>query len=133
MRTEHTILLLTAGMLALVVGFIVSSTLQEPEFVEGSPSFAVAGMPTLVDLSVDWCGPCKQLEPILREMAKKYQGRAAIVIVNPEKDRRAREIYKPRGYPTLVFHRADGSVHRRITGAPGKRDIERIFAEMGVQ
>ncbi|GAB7080719.1 thioredoxin family protein [Megalodesulfovibrio paquesii] len=140
----HTRLLALLGVLFLLVVvkfFVLDLVLPpaDPVFVSSQDSavpgggHAVSGMPTLVDLSTDWCGPCRQLEPVLLKLRKEYEGRAAIVIVNPEKDATARAAYRPRAYPTLVFHKADGSVHKRVEGSPGREGIIRIFKEMGVQ
>ena len=95
--------------------------------------FATPGVPTLVELGTDWCGPCRTLRPVLLQLQREYAGRADIVLLNPEKDAAAQIAYRPRVYPTLVFHNADGSVHRRLEGAPARDRIVGIFKEMGVQ
>ncbi len=130
-------LLAIAGVLfvLLCVKLFVVDTMREPEIVydDSSPAgYAIQGTPTLVNLSVDWCGPCKLLKPVLKDLKSEYNGRVATRTVNPEKDRAAAKAYKPRAYPTLVFHTADGSVHRRIEGAPTKAYIKNIFDDMGI-
>ncbi|AGW14271.1 putative thioredoxin [Megalodesulfovibrio gigas DSM 1382 = ATCC 19364] len=98
-----------------------------------SSSFATPGMPTLVELGTDWCGPCRTLRPVLLQLQREYAGRAEVVLLNPEKNAAAQIAYRPRVYPTLVFHNADGSVHKRLEGAPARARIVGIFKEMGIQ
>ncbi len=96
-------------------------TLCSGAFADTLP-LAVRGKVTLVDLSASWCGPCKRLKPILEDLADELGNRAAIVIVDAEKDRRAKP-YNVTAYPTLVFHDATGAVRFRSTGLMSRAAI----------
>ncbi len=68
----------------------------------------------LVDFYADWCGPCKMLEPILEELARKTEG--VIAKVDVDEHQQLAGAYGVRGVPTLVLF-ADGEQVEQHTGA----------------
>lgn len=44
--------------------------------------------PAIIDLYADWCGPCRQTAPIMKELAKEYAGKIVIYKVNVDKQKR---------------------------------------------
>lgn len=59
--------------------------------------------PVLVDFFAEWCGPCKMMSPILKEVAEKVQGKAKIIKVDVDKNQQAAADYQVRGVPTLIL------------------------------
>ena len=59
--------------------------------------------PVLVDYWAEWCGPCKQIAPILDEMSKSYEGRVQIVKMNVDENSAIPAKFGIRGIPTLML------------------------------
>lgn len=59
--------------------------------------------PVLVDFYADWCGPCKMMAPILKDLKKKMGDRINIIKVDAEKNADAAIKYNVRGVPTLIL------------------------------
>ncbi len=66
-------------------------------------------LPVVVDFYTDWCGPCRQLAPILRRLAGRYTGEMAFVKVNAEENEALTRGYNARAFPGLFFF-CDGLV-----------------------
>jgi thioredoxin 1 len=75
------------------------------------------GMPIqMIDFTAKWCGPCKQMEPVLHALAKEYAGHVELVAVDVDEDPIAAQQYGVRSMPTLVLVR-DGREVGRVIGA----------------
>lgn len=59
--------------------------------------------PTLVDFYTDWCGPCKMMTPILKNLKKKMGDNINIIKIDAEKNPAAAIRYQVRGVPTLIL------------------------------
>ncbi len=78
-----------------------------------------AAGPVLVDFWAEWCGPCKQIAPMLEEMAKELEGRVTIAKVNIDHNPQTPSKYGVRGIPTLILFK-DGQVAGTKVGAAPK-------------
>ncbi|GAE22080.1 thioredoxin reductase [Bacteroides pyogenes JCM 10003] len=51
----------------------------------------------------DWCGPCRQVAPIMKELAKEYAGKIVIYKVNVDKQRELASLFNATSIPLFVF------------------------------
>ena len=77
-----------------------------------------ADSPVLVDFWAEWCGPCKQLSPIVEELATDMGGKVKVVKINIEEAPEAPTKYGVRGVPTLMIFKDGQVVDTKVGGMP---------------
>lgn len=80
----------------------------------------------LVDFTAVWCGPCKMLEPILKELADQWVGKVHIVKVDVDQNPELAMQYNVMGVPTVMLFR-DGKVLERVTGYQPKERLLKVL------
>lgn len=60
-------------------------------------------LPVIVDFSAAWCGPCKKLDPIIKELAAEYSGKAKIVHVDVDHARETAMKFGVMSVPTVLY------------------------------
>jgi len=83
--------------------------------------------PVLVDFTAVWCGPCKMLDPIVRQLAQEWTGKAKVVKLDVDDNPELAMQYQVMGVPTLMLF-VKGQPSQRITGYQPK---DRIIAKFG--
>ena len=74
--------------------------------------------PVLLDFSATWCGPCKQLAPIVEELAEQYQGRLKVGAIDVEESPETAVRYGVFSVPTLILVKGGEMVDQHIGVMP---------------
>ena len=85
-----------------------------------------SGGMVLVDFGAEWCHPCKQLDPIVEELAEEWRESVTVGKVDIDQNVNSAMKYGVMGVPTLILFK-DGVLVERLTGfVPKKRILDRF-------
>ena len=93
----------------------------------------VPGVVTMVDLGAKKCIPCKMMAPILAELEKEYEDRAAIVFIDVWENPDAGKEFGIRTIPTQIFYDDNGTEVFRHVGFFDKAGIVAELKKLGVK
>lgn len=77
----------------------------------------------LVDFWAPWCGPCRQIAPLIDQLAEQYSGKVKIGKINIDENPNITQQYGIQSIPTLMLFKA-GEVSERFMGMPPKAKLE---------
>ncbi|MBD5301815.1 MAG: thioredoxin [Bacteroides sp.] len=94
------------------------------EFTDETAKAAIeSGKVVVIDFWATWCGPCKQLGPIVEELAEKYEGKAVIGKLNIDEHTEIVAENRIRSIPTVLFFK-DGEPQARSVGYVSLSELE---------
>ena len=85
--------------------------------------------PVIVDFWAEWCAPCKQIAPTLKELADKYGDRVKVVKMDIDSNPKTPGDYGIRAIPTILSFK-DGKVVEQLQGARPKKDFEAAIKKL---
>jgi thioredoxin 1 len=84
--------------------------------------------PTLVDFFAEWCGPCKTMAPILKQVKDEVQDNASIIKIDVDKNQQTAMAYQVNSVPTLMLFK-QGKVRGRQRGVLPKNELVKKLKE----
>ena len=84
--------------------------------------------PVLVDFFADWCGPCKMLAPVLKDVKKDMGDAVKIVKIDVDKNQPLAAKYQVRGVPTMILFK-NGKQLWRQSGVLQKQDVISVIKQ----
>src|ERR1051326_7234731 len=79
-------------------------------------------IPVLVDFHAEWCGPCKAMGPIVKEVADATRGKARVIKIDIDKSEQAANAFQVQAVPTFIIFK-NGNIVWRHAGMIDKSSL----------
>lgn len=86
----------------------------------------ICPVPFIIDYNATWCGPCRQLAPVLAKLQKEYGNKMQVFSVDIDKCQKASAMFEFDAIPTMIFVDADGN-WEQITGGLSESELRKAI------
>ena len=90
-----------------------------------------ADLPVLVEFTADWCGPCRQLAPVLSALSREEGHRLKVVQLDVDTNQETTVRYGVLSMPTLMVFRAGEPVKSMVGARPKRRLLQELEEVVG--
>lgn len=85
--------------------------------------------PVIVDFWAEWCAPCRQIAPIIKDLAGDYEGKVKVVKMNIDESPQTPGQFRIQSIPTVLAFQ-NGEVVEQLIGARPKPHFEEMFKKL---